>query len=166
MDKSTKTAVIVGGGIVGAVLLAGLWEHFAHAATAVSTCPDGTPIPAGGVSQCAALGNSLGPSNQSNQTYNYTGQATANVQAAAQALAAVDPCQCANVALVRAFQYAAGLTVDGQTDGRYGSNTATVLGRYVPNPPAACATQSWQGADGTYTNPNCPGDPGPTYTGQ
>jgi hypothetical protein len=168
MKKGTKVAVAVGGGVVLAVVAAGIFEHFAHAAPAVpapSTCPDGSAIPAGGISQCGALGNTLGPSNQSNQTYNYTGQPTADVQAAANALAAVDPCQCANVMLVRAFQAAAGLTVSGQTDGRYGSNTATVLGRYVSNPPAACATQPWEGAEGTYTNapPNgtCATDTGP-----
>ena len=153
------TAWGVGGGVASMVLG---YPGLAGAAQAPTTCPDGTPIPAGGIGQCGALGSGLGPSNQSNQTYNYTGQPTSNVQTAASALAAVDPCQCSSVPLVRAFQCAAGLTVSGQTDGRYGSNTQTVLGRYVSNPPAPCATQSWEGPEGTYTNPGCPGDTSPT----
>jgi hypothetical protein len=163
MTRGEKVALYGGGGLVVGLVVLALFEHKANAAPqpAGCKCPDGTPCPNGDVTQCPALGGSLGPSNQSGQTYNYTGQATSNVQAAAQALAAVDPCQCANVALVRAFQRAAGLTVNGMTDGRYGSNTAAVLAQYVPNAPAACSVQSWQGAEGTYDNPNCPGDPGP-----
>ena len=165
MKKTTKTALVVGGGVVGAVVIAAIAEHYAHASPAAPsggcTCPNGTPCPNGDVTQCPQLGTSLGPSSNSGQTYNYNGSATANLQAAAQALAAVDPCNCANVAAVRAFQLAAGLTVNGSTDGRYGSNTQAVLANLVPNAPAACATQSWWGAPGTYTNPNCAGDPGP-----
>jgi hypothetical protein len=167
MEMGAKAALVIGGGVAVAIVAAILLEGSAKAAPAApATCPDGSPIPSGGLGSCPALGTSLGPSNQSGVTYNYTGTVQPNVMQAAQALAAVDPCACANVALVRAFQYAAGLTVNGQTDGRYGSNTQTALAFYVgSSAPAACAVQSWQGAEGTYTNPNCPGDPGPTYTG-
>ncbi|MHB8563334.1 MAG: peptidoglycan-binding domain-containing protein [Acidiferrobacteraceae bacterium] len=167
MDKSTKTAIAIGGGVVGALVIAGIWEHFAHAAPAVPPCKcyDNSPCPGGDPTKCPPPGTTFGPSNQSNVTYNYTGTIQADVLQRAQALAAVDPCKCANVNLVRAFQYAAGLTVSGQTDGRYGSNTAAALAYYVNNAPAACSTQSWEGAEGTYSNPNCQGDQGPTYTG-
>jgi hypothetical protein len=170
MKKTTKTALAIGGGIAGAAVLAALWEHFAHAssgppAPAQCKCPDGTPCPNGDITQCPPAGTSLGQSSESGQTYNYGGSVQANVVQAAQALAAVDPCQCANVAAVRTFQLAAGLTVTGQDDGRYGSNTAAalanVLGVAASAVPAPCATQSWWGAVGTYTNPNCSGDPGP-----
>lgn len=120
--------------------------------------PSGTvPVTPG-----ASVGTSLGPSTATGQTYNYTGTIQPTVQQAAQALAAVDPGDPTNVMLVRAFQQAAGLTVGGETDGRYGSNTASMLAEYVQNAPAACSPPpSWWGAPGTYSNPNNPSDTGP-----
>lgn len=167
MTRGEKTALIGGGALLTGLVILAIFEHKANAAPnpppSGCKCPDGSPCPSGDVSQCPTLGNSVGPSSDSGQTYNYTGQATANVLAAAQALAAVNPCDCANVGTTRAFQRAAGLTVSGMTDGRYASNTHDVLAQYVPNPPPPCtrAQCPWWGAIGAYDNPNCPGDPGP-----
>ena len=70
------------------------------------------------------------------------------VQAAA-ALAAVDPCLKANEQIVRNFQSAAGLGVDG----RYGPGVAAALKRYQPNAPPACSPRpAWWGASGTSAN--------------
>jgi hypothetical protein len=95
------------------------------------------------------------------------------IQAAATALAAVDPCNPANEQLVRNFQAAAGLAqlnggpgwdqVNPQgTDGRYGGDAAKALAQYVNNAPAACYSDSnptrpaWWGPIGTYTNNQAP----------
>ena len=88
------------------------------------------------------------------------------VQAAATALAAVNPGVQSSEQLVRNFQGAAGLAqLNGGpgwdsvsppgTDGRYGHDVAAVLSKYVPNAPAPCtrATVNWWGKVGSYTNP-------------
>ncbi len=96
----------------------------------------------------------------------YTGAQApqAEVQAAADALAAVDPTLKQNEQLVRNFQDAAGLAQrpggpgwdqvqPTGTDGRYGHDVRAVLGQYVSNPPPASATRpSWWGNVGAYTN--------------
>lgn len=96
----------------------------------------------------------------------YTGaQAPAvQVQAAANALAAVDPTLQQNQQLVRNFQDAAGLAQrpggpgwdqvqPTGTDARYGHDVAAVLGQYVPNPPPASSTRpTWWGPPGKYYN--------------
>jgi hypothetical protein len=124
--------------------------------------PPATPSGTVPVSPGSSVGTALGPSTATGQTYNYTGTIQPTVQQAAQALAAVDPTDPKNVMLVRAFEAAAGLTVDGQTDGRYGSNCEAMLSEYVQNaPPAPAAPLSWWGPPGTYTNPANPNDTGP-----
>jgi hypothetical protein len=98
-------------------------------------------------------------------TYVYTAPQAAPdlVQAAATALAAVNPCLKTSEQLVRNFQGAAGLaqlTGPGAsavqpagTDGRYGHDVAAVLAKYVPNAPPPCATRpAWWGAVGSYSN--------------
>jgi hypothetical protein len=98
-------------------------------------------------------------------TYVYTAPQAAPdlVQASANALAAVNPCDKSSEQLVRNFQGAAGLaqlTAPGAssvtppgTDGRYGHDVAAVLAKYVPNAPPPCATRpSWWGAVGAYVN--------------
>lgn len=96
----------------------------------------------------------------------YTGAqaAPADVQAAANALAAVDPTQKSSEQLVRNFQDTAGLAQrpggagwdsvqPTGTDGRYGHDVRAVLGKYVSNPPPASATRpTWWGAPGGYRN--------------
>jgi hypothetical protein len=169
MTPGQKTAVVVGVAGVATVVIVGIFEHFAHAApNAPCKCPDGTPCPGGDPSKCPPPGQ-LGQNDPDSPPggWNYTGNVSSNVQQAMQALAAVNPCDCANVGVVRAAERAAGLTVNGQTDGRYGGDLFKVAGQYVPNPPQPCYSNSnpnrpsWWGAPGTYTNPLCPGDPGP-----
>jgi len=100
-------------------------------------------------------------------TYVYTGaQASpADVQATANALAAVDPTVKSSEQLVRNFQDAAGLAQrpggpgwdqvqPTGTDGRYGHDVAAILAQYVPNAPPASATRpTWWGPTSTYHNP-------------
>ncbi len=96
----------------------------------------------------------------------YTGaQASpADVQAAANALAAVDPTLKQNEQLVRNFEDAAGLAQrpggpgwdqvhPTGTDGRYGHDVAAVLSKYVAHaPPPSPTRPAWWGAPGRYTN--------------
>src|ERR1039458_9378446 len=104
MDKATKTVIAVGGGVVGAVIIAAIFEHYAHAAPAAPPpgtkclCPDGTACPNGDVTQCP-------PPKQGQNPYSppggwvYSGDPTKDYLPSAALLAAagVDPCACANV---------------------------------------------------------------------
>lgn len=183
MKKATKTAIVVVGGVGIAVIAAGIWEHLAHAAPPLGPkgkfCPDGSPAPNDDVTKCPP------PHPGQNQYsppggWQYSGNPSADYLPSAFLLAQVDPCACANVGLVRRFQAAAGLVQAGQSDGRYGPDVQKALQSAIQDiagqgydvsklsAPAPCEqTQaprpSWWGAVGTYTNPNCPGDPGPTY---
>lgn len=174
METSTKVAVGVGAAVVATIVIVGVLEHKASAAQGCQ-CPDGTPCPGGDPTQCGQLGNSVGPSSDSGQTYDYNGQVQADVMAKAQALAAVNPCDKANEQVVRDFQGAAGLvTLPGSpsvapdwnqvtppgTDGRYASNTrdtlAKVLGVDPSAVPAPCvrgSTVTWWGPPGSDVNP-------------
>ncbi len=186
---------LVGGGAVTIIakILGATWAHAAtwgvggsalamvlgypgraSAAPVVTTaCPDGSLPPGGNVSSCPPP--KMGPNDPDSPPggWSYNGQVSsaAAIQAAATALAAVDPCQPANVQLVRNFQGAVGLvqTNSGQpdwssvnppgTDGRYGGDAAKALAQYVPNAPPACYSNSnptrpsWWGAVGAFTNP-------------
>ena len=81
------------------------------------------------------------------------------LQAAAQALMAVNPCLKSSEPQVREFQkqaiaanYLTGLTSD---DGRYGSETQTALAEVVGTsaPPACSPRPGWWGSPSTSTNP-------------
>ncbi|MHB8330792.1 MAG: hypothetical protein ACYDEA_01175 [Candidatus Dormibacteria bacterium] len=183
MDKSTKTAIAIGGGVVGALVIAGIWEHFAHAAPAIAPtgplCPDGTAAPGGVIANCPAPHPGQNPYSPPNG-WVYSGDPTKDFLPSVALLAAsgVDPCACANVGLVRRVQAAAGLVQSGQSDGRYGPDVQRALQSGIADLASQgydvsglvahpiCETNgrpSWWGAVGAYTNPNCPGDPGPTY---
>jgi hypothetical protein len=187
-------AVLAAGGTLGAMALVkhkvigaalgsiaglfglGLFEK-AHAATSPplppmpSTCPDGSLAPGGNTAACPPP--KMGPNDPDSPPggwqYNASVASPQTVQAAAAALAAVNPCLPSSEQLVRNFQAAAGLaqlnTSPGWnavnppgTDGRYGGDTAKAMAQYVPNPPAACYSNistsrpAWWGPVGGYTN--------------
>ena len=193
MEKSTKIAVAVGGGVVGAVVIAGIWEHLAHAAPnppapGTILCPDGTPAPGGLVTNCAPPHPGQNPYSPPGG-WQYSGNPTTDYLPSAHLLLQVDPCACSSVGLVRRFQAAAGLVQAGQSDGRYGPDVATALASAIQDmaaqgfdvsgltAPVPCETsngrdRAWWGPTNTawpssgpnpYMNPGCPGDPGPTY---
>ena len=181
MKKSTKTAIIVGGGVVGAVAIAAIFEHYAHAAPPLGPqgkfCPDGSPAPGDDVTKCPPPHPGQNPYSPPGG-WQYSGNPSADYLPSAFLLAKVDPCDCANVGLVRRFQAAAGLVQAGKSDGRYGPDVQKALasaisdiagqgydvsGLSAPAPCENAGRPAWWGAVGSYTNPNCPGDPGPTY---
>lgn len=182
MNKGTKAAVAVGGGVVLAVVVAAVWEHYAHAAPQPigpkgKFCPDGTPAPNDDPTQCAPPHPGQNPYSPPGG-WQYSGNPSADYLPSAALLAKVDPCACANVGLVRRFQAAAGLVQSGKSDGRYGPDVQKALqsaisdiagqgydvsGLSAPAPCEANGRPGWWGAVGAYTNPGCPGDPGPTY---
>lgn len=78
--------------------------------------------------------------------------------ASVQALTSIDPCDQANVDLVRQAQSALGVTVDG----KYGPNTAAAARAIVPNAPVACSpAPAWWGARGVPAPPGPGPGPGP-----
>ena len=181
MNGGTKAAVAVGGGVVLALVIAGIWEHYAHAAPPIGPkgkfCPDGTPAPNDDPTQCPPPHPGQNPYSPPGG-WQYSGDPTKDYLPSAALLARVDPCSCANVGLVRRFQAAAGLVQAGKSDGRYGPDVQKALqnaiadiagqgydvsGLSAPAPCESAGRPSWWGAVGAYTNPNCPGDPGPTY---
>lgn len=173
-DQRKKIAIGVGVG-AGVLLLAYFMfrSKSAHAAPAGAskTCPDGSSAPGGVLTNCPSPKMGVNdPDAPPGTGWAYNGSVTSSVQAAAQALAAVDPCAQSSEQLVRNFQAAAGLSITGGlgdpnavsppgTDGRYGGDTAKALALYVSNAPAACYSfanpnrPSWWGAVRTYTNP-------------
>jgi hypothetical protein len=68
---------------------------------------------------------------------------TGQTLTAAQALAAVNPCDQTNAGLVQAFQKSASVTPDG----KYGHATAKALAKQIPGAPAACSPRpAWWGS--------------------
>ena len=192
MEKGTKTAIVVGGGLVLAVIIAAIFEHYAHAAPAIvptgPLCPDGTSAPGGVIANCPPPAPGQNPYSPPGG-WVYSGDPTKDFLPSVALLAAagVDPCACANVGLVRRVQAAAGLVQSGQSDGRYGPDVQKALQSGIADLAAQgydvsglvahpiCETNgrpTWWGptngawpASGPnpYENPGCPGDPGPTY---
>jgi hypothetical protein len=165
----------LGGSLVGLLGL-GLYEKLFAAPKAAPkpvTCPNGTPAPGGNTAACPPpqMGNNDPDAPPGGWVYNAPVAAPSAVQAAATALAAVNPCLQSSEQLVRNFQAAAGLAqlnASGNwnavsppgTDGRYGGDAALALAQYVPNAPPACYSNanpnnrpSWWGPAGTFTNP-------------
>lgn len=163
-------------GVVGGVVL--LYEVVANAAVKPSPKPSPKPKPSNGglllnVKPPKPKQAEPTPSQGTSTPYTvpgggfvYTGaQAPAErLQAAARALAAVDPTKKQNEQLVRNFQDAAGLAQrpgglgwdlvqPTGTDGRYGHDVAAVLGRYIDHPPPVSSIRpNWWGRPGSYTN--------------
>jgi hypothetical protein len=160
-----------GGGLATAVLGYPGRASAAPVPVVVTACPDGSLPPGGNITSCPPpkMGDNDPDAPPGGWVYNAPVSPAAQIQAAATALAAVDPCQPANVQLVRNFQGAAGLAQMNDpgsnnvhppgTDGRYGGDTAKALGQYVPTAPPACYDNahpirpSWWGPVHTYQNP-------------
>ncbi len=163
--------VVAAVGVIAYILFSSKTASAAPQPAPAPKCPDGSMPPGGNLTNCPPP--HMGPNDPDAPPggWAYNGSVSANVQQAATALAAVDPCQQSSEQLVRNFQAAAGLSITGGigdpnavnppgTDGRYGGDAETALAQYVPNPPAACYSNanpnsrpSWWGAPGTYTNP-------------
>src|SRR5271166_9156 len=173
LSQGAKVAIGVGVvaavGVIAYILLSS--KTASAAQQPAPKCPDGSLPPGGNLTNCPSpkLGNNDPDAPPGGWAYN--GSVSSNVQQAATALAAVDPCQKSSEQLVRNFEAAAGMTITGGTgdpnavtppgtDGRYGGDVAAALAQYVSNPPQACYSNanpnsrpSWWGSPGTYTNP-------------
>ena len=181
MESGTKAALVLGGAAVVTIGILAWLESRASAAPPIGPkgkfCPDGTPAPNDDPTQCPPPHPGQNPYSPPGG-WQYSGDPTKDYLPSAALLARVDPCSCANVGLVRRFQAAAGLVQAGKSDGRYGPDVQKALqnaiadiagqgydvsGLSAPAPCENAGRPSWWGAVGAYTNPTCPGDPGPTY---
>lgn len=192
MEKGAKTAIVVLGGVTGAIVIAAIWEHYAHAAQPIGPkgkfCPDGTPAPNDDTSKCPVPHPGQNPYSPPGG-WQYSGNPTADYLPSAALLAAVNPCDCANVGLVRRFEVASGLKQPGGSDGRYGPDVQKALQNAIQDiasqgydvsglsAPAPCESNgrpAWWGptaqydaqgnlTNNPYANPACATDPGPKY---